>query len=236
MPNKSRKLPHPKTKNNQSIENASDIWNVFKIISEIVEGYESLSHITPAISIFGSSKTPKNSKTYKLAKDIAHSLSNQGYNIITGGGPGIMEAANIGASQGPSVSVGLNIDIPNELDHNDHQDIILNYRYFFTRKVMFIKHSLAYVVMPGGYGTLDELFDIATLIHTQKKGKMPIILVDSGFWNGLLNWMKSTLIEYKTINFGDDDLLKTADSVDEVNSIIKDFYGTYNLNIGKFDF
>jgi uncharacterized protein (TIGR00730 family) len=236
MKNKSRKYPHPKTKNHKSIDRPKDIWNIFKMISEIVEGYESLRHTNPAISIFGSSRTAKNSKTYKLAKEIANSLSDEGYNIITGGGPGIMEAANIGASSGPSLSIGLNIDIPSELEHNEHQDIALHYRYFFTRKVMFIKHSIAYIVMPGGFGTLDELFDIATLMHTKKKEKMPIILVDSTFWKGLLTWMESTLTIYKTINFNDSNYFKLADSVDEVKTIINEFYNINSVNKGDFDF
>lgn len=236
MKNKSRKYPHPKTKNKDVIDRPQDIWNVFKVISEIVEGYESLRHTNPSVSIFGSSRATKNSKTYKLAIEIAQSLSNEGFNIITGGGPGIMEAANIGASSGPSLSIGLNIDIPSELEHNEHQDITLHYRYFFTRKVMFIKHSIAYVVMPGGFGTLDELFDIATLIHTEKKKKMPIILVDSKFWEGLLKWMKSTLTTYKTINFNDSKYFQLADSADEVKKIINEFYEKNTQDGGEFNF
>jgi uncharacterized protein (TIGR00730 family) len=147
-----------------------------------------------------------------------------------------MEAANIGASSGPSLSIGLNIDIPSELEHNEHQDITLHYRYFFTRKVMFIKHSIAYVVMPGGFGTLDELFDIATLIHTEKKKKMPIILVDSKFWEGLLKWMKSTLTTYKTINFNDSKYFQLADSADEVKKIINEFYEKNTQDGGEFNF
>ena len=218
--NKTRKHIHPKAMSDSSFDKPRDIWNVFKIISEIVEGYESLSHVKPAVSIFGSARTPKDGKVFKLTEEIAYKLSVEGYNIITGGGPGVMEAANIGASKGPSLSIGLNIDLPHEQSSNGHQDIMLRYRYFFTRKVMFIKHSMAYIAMPGGFGTLDELFDIATLIQTQKKRAMPIILVGSEFWGGLIDWIKDTMIKNKTINLGDPGLLSVVDTADEVVEII----------------
>jgi uncharacterized protein (TIGR00730 family) len=218
--NKTRKHTHPKAMSDSSFDKPRDIWNVFKIISEIVEGYESLSHVKPAVSIFGSAKIPKGSDFFNLTEEIAYKLSIEGYNIITGGGPGTMEAANIGASKGPSLSIGLNIDLPHEQTENGHQDIMLRYRYFFTRKVMFIKHSMAYVAMPGGFGTLDELFDIATLIQTQKKRPLPIILVGTEFWGGLIDWIKDTLIKNKTINLGDPSLLSVVDTADEVVKII----------------
>ncbi len=218
--NRTRKAIHPKVLNKGTYANPKETWNIFKIIAEIVEGYENLSHIKPAVSIFGSARLKPDSDDYNLAKLIGKRLSQKGYNVITGGGPGIMEAANIGASQGKSLSIGLNINLPFEQIANSHQDISLSYRYFFTRKAMFIKHSVAYVVMPGGFGTLDELFDITTLVQTGKKHAMPIILVNSEFWGGLIDWIKSTMLKKGTVTEKELGLLTIVDTVDDVYSIV----------------
>lgn len=163
-------------------DKAKASWDIMKISSELVEGYERLGKITPAISIFGSARISKDDRYYKDTVELAKSLSDHGFAVITGGGPGIMEAGNKGAQQGSCSSIGLNITLPHEQRPNQYQDIFLIYRYFFTRKAMFIKHSMSYIIMPGGFGTLDELFDITTLIQTGKKVKMPIILYGKDFW------------------------------------------------------
>ncbi|WP_116964451.1 TIGR00730 family Rossman fold protein [Fastidiosibacter lacustris] len=189
-------------------------------MSELVEGYERLDDIQPAVSIFGSARLPSSSKHFRDAEEIARRLSDKGFSIITGGGHGIMAAGNIGASRGEGVSIGLNIQLPFEQIPNQHQDISLHYRYFFTRKAMFVKHSMAYISMPGGFGTLDELFDIATLVQTKKKRHMPIILFNTRFWKGLLDWVNTKLIEEGVIGENDPNLLLTTDSIDEVVDII----------------
>ena len=207
-------------------------WNVFKVMAELVEGYERLDSIEPAVSIFGSARLNSQSKYCIYAQDIANKLSKKGFSIITGGGEGIMAAANKGASEGKGSSVGLNIHLPAEQTPNIHQDISLHYRYFFTRKSMFVRHSMAYIVMPGGFGTLDELFDITTLIQTEKKPHMPIVLFDSKFWNGLIHWIKETLISKKLIEKKDCDLFLVSDDADEVVNIIKNKHDA-NLKINK---
>uniref|UniRef100_UPI000E6582F2 LOG family protein n=1 Tax=Facilibium subflavum TaxID=2219058 RepID=UPI000E6582F2 len=189
-------------------------------MSELVEGYERLDCIQPAVSIFGSARLSPKSEHYMNAEAIAHKLSDNGFTVITGGGHGIMAAGNIGASKGEGLSVGLNIHLPFEQIPNQHQDISLDYRYFFTRKAMFVKHSIAYVVMPGGFGTLDELFDITTLVQTKKKRNMPIILFNKGFWGGLIEWINTKLIDEGVISPDDPNLLTVTDSVDEVVDII----------------
>ena len=196
-------------------------WNIMKITSELVEGYERLDNIAPAVSIFGSARLKENDKYYKSAHAIAKALSDKGFAVISGGGGGIMEAANKGATEGLSPSIGLNISLPFEQSPNQHQDISLFYRYFFTRKAMFIKHSMAYIAMPGGFGTFDELFDIATLIQTKKKATMPIILFGKSFWGGLLEWINTTLVESGVVSKCDTKMLVLVDSVDEVVKIIE---------------
>ncbi|AIT08992.1 methionyl-tRNA formyltransferase [Candidatus Francisella endociliophora] len=212
-----------------TFDRAKETWNIMKITSELVEGYERLDNLTPAVSIFGSARIKEDNRYYKEAVNIAEKLSNHGFTIITGGGPGMMEAGNKGASKGCSHSVGLNITLPHEQKPNIFQDISLLYRYFFTRKAMFIKHSMAYVVMPGGFGTMDELFDISTLIQTGKKAFMPIILFGKDFWGGLMNWIKTTMIENGVIDRDDLKILHLVDTVDEVIEIIRDHYNnTYS--------
>ena len=212
-----------------SFDRAKETWNIMKITSELVEGCERLDNLTPAISIFGSARLKLDNKYYKKTETLAKKLSNHGFTIITGGGPGIMEAGNKGASQGNSASVGLNITLPREQQPNSYQDISLIYRYFFTRKAMFIKHSMAYIVMPGGFGTLDELFDTATLIQTKKKAQMPIILYGKDFWCGLMGWIKTAMIDLGVISQDDLKLLHLVDTDEEVINIISNHYNnTYN--------
>lgn len=210
----------------------SDSWGIFKIMSEFVNGYEKMARIGPCVSIFGSARTQKEDKYYKLAEEIAYKISEAGYGIITGGGPGIMEAGNKGAHLGKGVSVGLNIDLPFEQHFNPYidNDKNLQFDYFFVRKVMFVKYSQGFVVMPGGFGTLDELFEAITLIQTKKIGKFPIILVGSDFWSGLIDWIREVLLEkYSTISPNDMNLFKIVDSADEVVEILNVFYKKYNL-------
>lgn len=206
---------------------ANDSWAIFKIMAEFVEGYEKLARIDPCISIFGSARTLPNDSNYILAKEIAQKLSEHGYGIITGGGPGIMEAGNEGAQLGKGDSVGLNIDLPMEQSSNPYidPDKLINFDYFFVRKVMFVKYAQAFVVLPGGFGTLDELFEALTLIQTEKIGKIPIVLVNRKFWEGLVEWMQNTLLEkFQNISPEDMDLFHLADTTDEVLDIITKFY------------
>lgn len=212
---------------------ANDSWAIFKIMSEFVNGYEKMSRIGPCVSIFGSARTKPDHKYYQLAEKIAYKITKAGYGVITGGGPGIMEAGNKGAHLGGGTSVGLNIDLPFEQHFNpyiDH-DKNLQFDYFFVRKVMFVKYSQGFVVMPGGFGTLDELFEAITLIQTNKIGKFPIILVGSDFWSGLLDWVKKALLEdNNNINPQDLDLFKIVDTEDEVVQVLDSFYKKYNLS------
>ena len=205
----------------------NDSWAIFKIMGEFVNGYEKLSKIGPCVSIFGSARTKPDHKYYKLAESIATKIVEAGYGVITGGGPGIMEAGNKGAHLGGGTSVGLNIELPFEQHDNpyiDH-DKSLDFDYFFVRKVMFVKYSQGFVVMPGGFGTLDELFEAITLIQTHKIGKFPIILVGTEFWKGLMDWVKSTLLEsFGNISPKDLDLIHLVDTENEVIAILDAFY------------
>ncbi len=211
----------------------NDSWAIFKIMGEFVKGYEKLSQIGPCVSVFGSARTKPDQKYYKLTEKIAQKIVDHGYGVITGGGPGIMEAGNKGAHLAGGTSVGLNIDLPFEQHDNpyiDH-DKSLDFDYFFVRKVMFVKYSQGFVVMPGGFGTLDELFEAITLIQTNKIDKFPIILVGTEFWGGLIDWIKSTLLDgFQNISDGDIDLLHVVDTEDEVIAILDDFYDEYNLS------
>ena len=202
-------------------------WSVFKIMSEFVEGFEKLSDVGPCISIFGSARTKESSPYYKDAVELATKLTKKGYGIITGGGPGIMEAANKGAKIGNGPSVGLNIDLPFEQAPNKYIDYekSIDFNYFFVRKVMFVKYAQAFVILPGGVGTLDELFETITLIQTEKIAKIPIILYGSEYWKGLVNWMKKTVMEKeKCINQSDFDNFLLLDDIDEVIQQIDNFY------------
>jgi uncharacterized protein (TIGR00730 family) len=211
----------------------NDSWGIFKIMSEFVNGYESMARIGPCVSIFGSARIKPDNKYYLLAEKIAYKISKAGYGVITGGGPGIMEAGNKGAHNGNGTSVGLNIELPFEQHHNPYidKDKNLNFDYFFVRKVMFVKYSQGFVVMPGGFGTLDELFEAITLIQTKKIGKFPIILVGTDFWSGLIDWINTVLIEKeKTVRLEDMNLIKIVDTEDEVVKALDDFYKKYNLS------
>ncbi|MDT8405807.1 MAG: TIGR00730 family Rossman fold protein [Methylococcales bacterium] len=195
-------------------------WRIFRIISEFTEGFDRLSHIDDAISIFGSARLNPEHVYYEKAVQIAEALAKNGFPIISGGGPGIMEAANKGAKVQKSSSVGLNIELPHEQRANDYQDISLYFRYFFVRKVMFVRHSMGYVCMPGGFGTLDELFESLTLMQTHKIYPMPLVLFGTDFWSGLLAWIKQTLLSYQTISATDLNYLTLTDDPDEVLAIM----------------
>ena len=204
-----------------------DAWGIFKVMAEFVDGYEKLSKIGPCVSVFGSARTQEDHEYYKLAEEIAFQLTQNGYGVITGGGPGIMEAGNKGAHRGKGVSVGLNIELPFEQHDNPwiDRDKNLEFDYFFVRKVMFVKYAQGFIVLPGGFGTLDELFEALTLIQTKKLGKFPVILVGTAYWTGLLDWIKSTLLEKENnISAKDLDLIKIVDSADEAVNEINIFY------------
>ncbi|GGY16820.1 LOG family protein [Paludibacterium paludis] len=205
---------------------AREAWHVMKILSEFVESAEELQAITPAVSIFGSARTPRDHRYYKLTEEIARLLSDSGFSVLSGGGPGIMEAASKGAFYGKSPSVGLNIVLPHEQKPNDYQDLSLRFNHFFSRKVMFVKHAIAYVVMPGGFGTLDEMFEALTLVQTGKSRRIPIILCGSEFWQGLLDWVRSHLVEEKMINPDDLDLIRVIDDPHEIVETIFKHYET----------
>lgn len=204
----------------------NDSWAIFKIMGEFVNGFEKMSAIGPCVSIFGSARTKEGDPYYQLATEIAKSVSEAGYGIITGGGPGIMEAGNKGAHLAGGTSVGLNIDLPFEQHDNPYIDAdkSLDFDYFFVRKVMFVKYSQGFVVMPGGFGTLDELFEAMTLIQTHKIVTFPIILVGSAFWKGLFDWIKTEMLNAGNISPHDLDLIKIVDTKEEVVEIIDNFY------------
>ncbi len=210
----------------------NDSWAIFKIMGEFVNGFEKMSAIGPCVTIFGSARTREDANYYKLTVNIAKKVSEAGYGIITGGGPGIMEAGNKGAHLAGGTSVGLNIDLPFEQHDNPYidDDKSLDFAYFFVRKVMFVKYSQAFVVLPGGFGTLDELFEAITLIQTNKIGKFPIILVGISFWKGLLDWIKGTMLEAGNISPTDLDLIRIVDTEEEVVEIIDAFYKGHTLS------
>ncbi len=199
-------------------------WKIFQIMAEFIEGFEQLSQIKPSVSMFGSARALPDHPYYKLGEDIARLLSDAGFTIVSGGGPGLMEAVNKGAFEGKSPSVGLNIMLPHEQNANAYQDISLNFRHFFSRKVMFVKYASAYVILPGGFGTLDELAEILTLVQTQKARRIPIILVHSPFWKGLLDWFKQTLVPEGTIGPLDLELLQLLDKPQDVVDAIFNHY------------
>ncbi|MEA3495940.1 MAG: TIGR00730 family Rossman fold protein [Bacteroidota bacterium] len=208
---------------------ADSSWSLFRIMGEFSQGYEKLNKIGPCVSIYGSARTKPDNKYYKYAVEIAEKLTQRGYGIITGGGPGIMEAANKGAKLGKGSSVGLNINLPHEQDWNDFidRDKLINFDYFFVRKVMFVKYAQGFVVMPGGFGTLDEFFEAITLIQTNKINYFPVVLFGNHYWKGLIDWMKTTMLEEETnISKEDFDIFKIADSVDDTVQYIEDFYKT----------
>lgn len=209
------------------IEKSHDSWSVFKIMGELVEGYEKLSQLGPCVSIFGSARTKPEDKYYKKTIEISESIVKLGLGIITGGGPGIMEAANKGAQKAGGVSVGLNIDLPFEQTHNEFidSDKIIDFDYFFVRKVMFVRYAQAFVVMPGGFGTLDELFEAITLIQTNKIQRFPVILYGSEFWSGCIDWIKNTVSKkFNNVSTNEILLFEVVDTKDEIIDILKNFY------------
>ncbi len=210
-----------------------DSWTVFKVVAEFVEGFEKMSRIGPCVSIFGSARTSPGNKYFKLAEDIAFKLTQSGYGVITGGGPGIMEAANMGARKGGGRSVGLNINLPHEQGSNMFidQDKLITFDHFFVRKVMFVKYAQGFIVLPGGFGTFDEFFEAITLIQTEKIGKFPIILVGRKYWQGLVEWIKEVMLEEENyINARDMDLFSLVDTSEEAVEKINTFYSKYLLS------
>ena len=209
-----------------------DSWQIFKIMSEFVDGYDTMAKIGPCVSIFGSARTTDENPYYQLAEEIAFKLTQNGYGVITGGGPGIMEAANKGAKKGEGKSVGLNIELPFEQSVNPYidNDKLINFDYFFVRKVMFVKYAQGFIVLPGGVGTLDELFEAITLIQTKKIGKFPIVLVGKSFWGGLIDWIKEVMLKKeKNISPEDLNLFSVVDTADEALEIVNEFYKKYGL-------
>ena len=213
---------------------SSDSWNIFRIMAEFVEGYNTLAKIGPCVSIFGSARTQPDNQYYKMGVDIAHKISEAGLGVITGGGPGIMEAANLGASKSNGASVGLNINLPFEQSHNPYidGDKLINFDFFFVRKVMFMKYAQGFVVLPGGFGTLDELFEALTLVQTNKTAEFPIIMVGKEYWSGLIDWLKTTMLDKeKNISPEDMDLFHLVDTADEAVEIIFEFYSKYSMKL-----
>lgn len=211
---------------------SKDSWSIFKIMSEFVEGYEALHRIGPCVSIYGSARTGPETTVYKDAQKIASLLSESGYGVITGGGPGVMEAGNRGAYDTGGPSVGLNIELPFEQRENPYidRDKSIDFDYFFVRKVMFVKYSQGFIVMPGGFGTMDELFEALTLLQTGKLNSRPIVLYDSEFWNGLVKWFKDTMLDkYKTISDTDPNLFSIVDTPEEAVKVITDFHSSASL-------
>ena len=211
---------------------ASDSWQIFKIMSEFVEGFEKMSRIGPCVSVFGSARTKLGNKYYKLAEEVAFKLTREGYGVITGGGPGIMEAANKGAKAGGGKSVGLNIVLPFEQTSNSFvdNDKNINFDYFFVRKTIFLKYSQGFIAMPGGFGTLDELFEAITLIQTNKVSHCPIVLVGKAYWEGLMKWVTDVMLnEEHNISETDLNLFHIVDTADEAIAIVNEFYSRYKL-------
>lgn len=221
-----RKTQHPGMNPVNDTMLTRESWKIFQIMAEFVEGFERLARIKPSVSVFGSARTKPDHPHYQLAVDIARTLSDAGFSVVSGGGPGIMEAVNKGAFEGKSPSIGLNIQLPHEQSGNPYQDISLSFRHFFSRKVMFVKYAAAYVVMPGGFGTLDELAEILTLVQTKKTRRIPIILVHRPFWEGLLDWFATTLVDEKVISPDDLDLIQILDDPKEITDAIFSHYET----------
>ena len=202
----------------------TDPWRVLRIMSEFVYGFDALAHVPPCVTIFGSARTSPDDPSYAAAVETARSLAKAGFGIITGGGPGIMEAANKGAQEGGNLSIGCNIELPFEQAPNPYLDISLDFRYFFVRKTMFVKYSNAFIIFPGGFGTMDELFEALTLIQTKKVSNFPVILYGSKYWEGLLNWIRVTMLEEEKVSEDDVSLLRISDDPQEICDIVCDAY------------
>jgi len=211
----------------------SDTWRVFRIMAELVEGFEALNGIGPAVTVFGSARLEPGSPYYNTCLKVSESLAKNGFSIISGGGPGIMEAANKGAQNANGTSIGLNIELPMEQTPNAFQDVRVEFRYFFVRKLMFVKYAVAYVIFPGGFGTMDELFEALTLIQTKKIRGFPVVLVGREYWQGLIDWLKSTVLEKGAISPEDIDLMHIVDDPDEIVSIITRRYHDRTTGVHK---
>jgi uncharacterized protein (TIGR00730 family) len=211
---------------------SNDSWSIFKIMAEFVEAYDKMAKAGPCVAIFGSARTKSNHPHYIQAVELAERLASTGYGVITGGAPGIMEAGNKGAKQGGGVSVGLNIDLPFEQFHNQYidRDHFLEFDYFFVRKVIFVKYSQAFVIMPGGFGTLDEFFEALTLIQTKKIARRPIVLFGVDYWKGLFEWVQQTMLTQQYISPSDLELFKLTDDIDEAVQFIDDFFSSHALS------
>lgn len=231
MTNEDKKIIEAFSEKDWNEIKSNDSWVIFKVMSEFVEAFEKMGRIGPCVSVFGSARTKSDDKYYIMAEDLAYKITQHGYGVITGGGPGIMEAANKGAHRGGGKSVGLNISLPFEEYANPYidRDKKIDFDFFFVRKVMFVKYAQGFVVLPGGFGTLDELFEAITLIQTKKIGMFPIVLVGTEFWGGMFEWIKNTLLEDGKISAKDLDLFHLVDSSDEAVQIIDDFYSNYLL-------
>jgi uncharacterized protein (TIGR00730 family) len=225
MKTKDKHYLSPQPENLDAIR-SRESWKILRMMAEFVDGFETLAAIRPSVSVFGSARSKPEHPYYGLTEQISRSLSDAGFTVVTGGGPGLMEAANKGAYAGKSPSIGLNIQLPHEQRANQYQDISLKFRHFFTRKVMFVKYASAYVVLPGGFGTLDELGEILTLIQTGKTLPIPILLVGSKFWKGLVDWLKASLVDENMIDEKDLELFKVVDKPKEVVDAIFEYYGS----------
>jgi uncharacterized protein (TIGR00730 family) len=215
------KMRNPKLKEDFTHE---ETWRIFRIVSEFVEGFEVLSEVGKAVSIFGSSRSKSNTQYYKLAEEIAYLLAREGYAIITGSGPGLMEAANKGAKRAGGESIGLNIQIPSQQKPNKYVDLLLDFRYFFVRKVMFVKYAKAFVILPGGYGTLDEFTEAINLIQTERIPKFPVVLVGREYWKGMVDWLSDTVVKNNCITRDELKIFTVVDTPKEVVNVIKRFY------------
>jgi len=223
-----------KKKLSEEITKMEDPWRVFRIMAEFVEGFHAFSELGPAVTIFGSARTNKTHKMYKMAEETARLLVKEKYAVITGGGPGIMEAGNKGATKAKGGSIGLNIELPFEQKPNRYIKTLINFHYFFCRKVMFVKYAKAFVIFPGGFGTMDEFFESITLIQTERIEKFPVILVGSYFWKDLVGWLKDMMLKEKNISNEDMDIFQMVDSPEEVVKVIKKFYKKENSEIAKW--
>lgn len=226
-----KKIPH--TKKNWETIKGENAWTMFKVLSEFTEGFEIMNSVGPCVSIFGSARTPKEHEVYKLTTRVAQELVKEGFGVITGGGPGVMEAGNYGAHLEEGVSIGLNIRLPFEQSGNQYinPDLSIDFRYFFIRKVMFVKYAQAFIAMPGGFGTFDELFEVLTLIQTKKITRVPIVLMGTDYWSGLVDWIKTTVLgKYKNISPEDPDLWLLTDDPEEAIQYIKDYYADSENN------
>jgi uncharacterized protein (TIGR00730 family) len=230
MSDRQRRPPRPGTEDRRLLTRQpyadtafleTDAWRALRIMGEFIDGFDALARLGPAVSIFGSARTAPAEPDYDLARQLARRLAERGFTIITGGGPGIMEAANLGAREANGVSVGLGIDLPHEQGVNPYVDLAIHFRYFFVRKTMFVKYAQAFVIFPGGFGTLDELFESLTLVQTGKIEHFPIVLVDRAFWSGLLDWVRTSLAGTAKVDLTDLDLVHLTDDVDEIVEIIE---------------